>query len=186
MVLLFWLLSWATAGANAASKVNQTTVYYDIHGSTPEELRREMDAKRPVDSNEKHYAEATASRVRWTYSHRMSGGGCVIGDVETEATITYHLPNWVDSSGAVAELVNRWRQFIAALERHERGHGGFAADAALDVERAIAGLGSFATCDELELTVDETGFRILGRYAEFDAAYDRQTDHGRTQGAQFP
>jgi hypothetical protein len=27
---------------------------------------------------------------------------------------------------------------------------------------------------------------IIDKYKALDAAYDRETDHGRTQGAQFP
>ena len=70
VILLFLLLFWAGAGAGATPKVDQTTAYYDIHGFTSEELRREMNAKRPADSNGKRYDEVTTWQVRWTYRHR--------------------------------------------------------------------------------------------------------------------
>ncbi|WP_174293281.1 DUF922 domain-containing protein, partial [Sphingomonas bacterium] len=77
-----------------------------------------------------------------------------------------------------AEVQAAWRRYAAALDEHEAGHVRYAWQHRGDVLAAIRG----ATC----ATAEAAGQAALADIVAHDLAYDRETQHGLTQGAVFP
>jgi predicted secreted Zn-dependent protease len=152
-------------------------VYYDIGGSTEDELREQLDAKGPVSSDGYHGDALTTWFVHWNWD----GYGTETCDLRS-ASATYDIkvamPRWVPPPEASPALIEKWNTYVLALANHEKGH----------VDNVIANLPVIitairrATCSSAEAEAQE----ILSGIRMIDENYDTTTDHGATQGAHFP
>jgi predicted secreted Zn-dependent protease len=171
---------------HATVDISDQVEHYAIGGSTPAELRREMNAKRPPASDGRRFDGHTRWHVSWRYRYHNSGSGCTIAFVSTSLKMTITLPKWSNESGADNATRQQWSRYFAALELHEQGHRRHGVDAANDIDRAIAAMPPAGDCDALGSAANVLGKRILQKYNQRDVDYDRDTRHGATQGARFP
>lgn len=169
--------------AQAAVDVNEQVERYAISGSTPADLRREMDAKGPLGPGGRRFDGYTRWYVSWNYRYNSKGGLCAIASVTTSVKLTMTLPRWSNENSALRE---QWTGYVAALEQHEQGHRRHGIDAANEIDRAIAAMPSAGNCDTLGANANALGTSILRKYNQLDLDYDRDTRHGAAQGARFP
>ena len=172
--------------AYAAVDIDDQVERYPITGSTPADLRREMNAKGPHSSDGRRFDGHTRWHVSWRYQYSNSGSGCTIASVNTSVKVTMTLPEWRNEGSANGDTRRHWSGYIVALERHEQGHRRHGIDAANEVDRAIAALPPAGNCDALGANANALGMSILRKYNQRDLDYDRDTRHGATQGARFP
>jgi predicted secreted Zn-dependent protease len=158
---------------------------YKITGNTAAGLRQQMNADGPLD-HDKHFDAHTEWNVRWTYPFDRSGGGCSTGPVTVTLTITYHFPEWGDESDGSRPLIDKWHKYLQALETHEDGHAEHGREAADDIIGELSGLPPADACPTMDGIANAKAQAIIGRYAAEDVDYDRDTNHGATQGATFP
>lgn len=163
-----------------------TIVYYDITGNSANALRRQMNAKGPLDMSGKRFDAYTRWYVRWRYRYRPTASGCEFTEVTVSVDGTITLPRWVDESHAPQALEQDWNRYIAALHRHEQGHYVHGLDAAREIEALGRSFHAAGDCPAFVADFDRQARGITRRYAAMDATYDRDTDHGKTQGAVFP
>jgi predicted secreted Zn-dependent protease len=183
VVIALAVCAWpAQAVVNLADEVE----HYDIAGTTPADLRREMNANGPRGAGGRRFDGYTRWRMSWRYRYHNRGGGCSIASVTTSVKVTMTLPRWTNESQASAAVRQHWARYLATLEQHEQGHRRHGMDAAAEIDRAIAALPKAATCDALGAEANATGLRIVRQYNQRDLDYDRDTEHGATQGARFP
>jgi predicted secreted Zn-dependent protease len=152
-------------------------VYYDINGSTEAELRDQMNARAPTGPDGYRGDALTTWFIRW----RWDGYGTEDCDLRT-AKATYDikvtLPRWNPAQEASPALIEKWNAYILALAGHEKGH----------VDNVIANLPVVinairrATCSTAEAKAQE----ILNGIRQNDSDFDARTNHGATEGAQFP
>jgi len=161
-------------------------VYYGITGSTPDELRAQMDRFGYTDELGHHWDAYTKWDVHWSYPYSTTVGGCATGPVEVEVEVVFVLPQWDDPEKGPVDLAQRWNTYLAALQRHEDGHKDIAVEAGCEVLRALDSLAVYASCSELEQTADAIAESTLELYRQHEDTYDRQTDHGAMQGVGFP
>lgn len=185
-----WLIAVFLAAcvlpAEAAVDINDQVERYGIEGSTPADLRREMNAKGPRVSDGRRYDGHTRWHVSWRYHYSSTRGSCAIASVTTSVKVTITLPQWGNESRGDNAMRAQWSRYLAALELHEQGHRRHGVDAATDVDLAIAALPPAGNCDALGANANALGMRILQKYQQRDRDYDRDTRHGATQGARFP
>lgn len=184
--ILLVILVQSPPAINASPAVTAQTEYYDIQGSTAQELRARMDRLGVRDSNGDVWDAYAKWHVKWRFWWTNTGQSCRITRVETTVEITYTLPRWVGRSVGSSELQDQWDRFITALRLHEEGHGGIAKDCAARIEDAIATMGTRQSCKELEAAANSLGHRILDDSRGEEVQYDDRTQHGRTQGVRFP
>jgi predicted secreted Zn-dependent protease len=151
--------------------------YYDISGSTETELRDQMNALAPTGPDGYHGDALTSWYIRWTWD----GYGTEDCDLRT-AKATYDIkitmPRWIPPQDVSPALIEKWNRYILALAGHEKVH----------VDNVIANLPVItntirrATCSTAEARAQE----ILEGMHQNDINLDAATDHGITQGAQFP
>jgi len=185
-----WLIAVFLAAcalpAKAAVDINDQVERYGIEGSTPADLRREMNAKGPRASDGRRYDGHTRWHVSWRYQYSSTRGSCAIASVTTSVKVTIALPQWRNESRVDNATRAQWSRYLAALELHEQGHRRHGVDAATDIDLAIAALPPAGNCDALGANANALGMRILQKYQQRDRDYDRDTRHGATQGARFP
>lgn len=170
----------------AAVTLSDHVEHYNILGSTPADLRREMNAKGPQGAGGKRFDGYTRWQVSWRYQYKNTAGGCAIASVATSAKVTMTLPRWTSESSASGDIRRQWPRYLAALKEHEQGHRRHGIDAANEVDRAIATIPPAGSCDVLGASANALGMSILKKYNQRDLDYDRDTNHGATQGARFP
>ena len=172
------------AGQNL--KVTVRSVYYQIEGSSAEQLRTQLDKLGPLDESGQHFAAKTDGNLSWTWSYSEGGGQCSLHDISAELEISFTLPRWTPPAEAPAELVDKWNKFTAALQTHENGHKEINIKAVNDFLAFAKALPSYPTCDELKQALNKAGQDVIDKTRQENIAYDSQTQHGRTQGAVFP
>lgn len=171
--------------APAAHAQNAQIAYYDIVGNNANELRRQMDAKGPLDGG-KRYDAHTEWNIKWNYRYRPTASGCELADVTVSLSGTILLPRWVDANGASDALVQKWDRYVAALRLHEDGHYAHGEGAAQEIEALAKSFHGSGDCPAMTSEFKDQVRAIIAKYKALDVEYDRETDHGRAQGAEFP
>ncbi len=156
---------------------NATVVYYDISGSTEDQLRDQLNTFGPV-GYDGHKGDATTQwHITWQWPGRANGS-CRLSEAVVSHQITVILPKWNPPPSASSKLIAKWETYLLALAEHEAGHVSLVIANLQRVEETIKG----ATCE----TANAAGEARLSEIRKADVDYDTVTDHGATQGARFP
>jgi predicted secreted Zn-dependent protease len=157
------------------------TDFYEVRGATARELLASMSANRPYT---KH--ASTEWRVDWKYDFLLKPNECVLRSFNVRVRVQFTLPQWVDSEGADKALQEEWKRYFGALQIHESAHAGFGIAAGKEIVRLVNSR-EWRAADqkELEVQVEAECNKTLQEFRARDAAYDKTTDHGRTQGARL-
>lgn len=170
----------------SAPTVTVKTETYDIYGTTAQELRDQMVLFGVTWRDGKKYDALTTWFTRWRYTWESGVHSCEITGVETSVEVIHRLPKWANKNDAPPALKRRWERYIKNLMMHENGHKDLGIAAAAEIEVAISGMPPERSCEALEAAANALGERTLDSYREIETEYDRETGHGRTQGAVFP
>ena len=178
----------ASTSAHAqAVDVQERLEHYLIRGRTAEALLSEMQAKGPpgtFEPGKRYFARAEYS-VSWRYQFSEDPSGCAITELDVSVDTTYTYPLWEDRDKASAKLNGYWDYFLSRLEIHERGHGDLALATGVDAAKALKALTSQPTCDALKTAINAAAKGAMKKGDAKQRAYDRETNHGETQGAWF-
>lgn len=163
-------------------------VTYPVTGSTVDQLSASLekgalkDAHDPFDS---HYA-LTSWFLSATWEEKPSQAGCEVAHAMITMTITMTLPALSNPSNLPPDVAKRWDNFVSNTITHEMGHVKLGIDGATEYRRALGNFLPAMSCDLLKLQLNNL---FKNEYAQIDNAnvdYDKQTNHGATQGAVFP
>jgi predicted secreted Zn-dependent protease len=181
--LTVWMVLAATMAVLDGAERTQT---YEIAGVSVTELRESLNRKRPVGPDGLPHDAITVWNARWRYTTDRSPVGCTVTSFDVSLEIVTTFPRWVNEVDAPSSLVERWRNYYAALLVHEDGHKAIATAAAAAIRSVRAAAVPQPSCAELARLIDSGARRALDEYREKERRYDAETDHGRTQGARFP
>lgn len=154
-------------------------IYYDVTGSTADQIRASMDRLRPKDPYDGN--RPVDAYTDWHISWTWPGYGtedCDLSAADITYRISVTLPRWKAPADISPELPGKWERYIQSLTVHEKGHVDNLVSQYPGVLTAIQN----ATCSTAEAAAQEA----LQPLREFDSSYDRETNHGATQGATFP
>jgi predicted secreted Zn-dependent protease len=157
------------------------TDFYEVRGATTEALLASMSANRPYTNH-----ASTEWRVTWKYDYLFKPNECVLRSFNVQVRVRFTLPQWVDSEGADKALQEEWKRYFGALQIHESAHAGFGIAAGKEIVRLVNSR-EWRAADrkELEVQIEAECNKTLQEFRARDAAYDKTTDHGRTQGARL-
>ena len=151
--------------------------YYDVGGDDPEAIQRSMAANRVVDPHDGTHTDAVSNwYYSWRGKSRAVASGCTVSDVRIGFVAIVRLPRLL--SHVTPDLKARWDGYIAAVERHEAGHVRYAWEHRGDLANAIRA----ARCGR----ADAAAKAVIARIDAWQARYDIETQHGKTQGAVIP
>jgi predicted secreted Zn-dependent protease len=179
----FLVFGWPHVAAGFEENVS--TQYYEVGGDTPARIWEEMRMRGPTGRDGRRYNARTEWHVRWRYPLEETGTGCEIGRVSVTLTVRYTMPRWERPPGTSSAVASQWNRYVGALESHEEGHADFGREAAQRIERALGGLSARASCNQLDREANALGQRILDEIRPEEEDYDRETNHGATQGTAF-
>jgi predicted secreted Zn-dependent protease len=155
--------------------------YYEVPFYRGMSLRDLLNAASPVHGDGRTYHAHTDWHVNWHYQYRAPpGGGCAIESARTELTTTIILP--APSDPAIAHDP-AFVVYLAALKVHEQGHYHIGLNTAAAIDEGILALPPQADCATLAAAANELANTQLAHARQVEDGYDRDTDHGRTQGA---
>jgi predicted secreted Zn-dependent protease len=158
-----------------------STDYYKVHGTNAEALLASMKARQLPNSH-----ASTEWRIHWDYEWEQRPDECILSSFSTRVRVRYTLPQWVDWQRADKALQDEWKRYFGALGIHESGHAGYGIAAAKEMVRLVNSKEWRAPDrNELKTRIDEACNKILREFRAREAAYDKKTDHGRTQGARL-
>jgi predicted secreted Zn-dependent protease len=156
---------------------NASITYYDISGSTGQEMRTQLDRSAPVAPDGYRGDATTIWNIYWTWDG-YGTEDCDLETVKTTYDIQVTMPRWTPPKDASPELVEEWNRYILALTEHEQVH----------VDHVIAGIPGVinairnASCG----TAESEAQAVLDDIRQKDDEYDATTNHGAAQGAVFP
>ncbi len=169
---------------------------YVVSGSSAEALTEAMRAKGPRlsvngDTTRRPFQARTNWHIRWRFKHGLEEGtqedntACVVRDVQVDLDVRMTLPQWEVPPNAPPRLVRQWERYKEALRHHENAHRDHGFFAARHTYRAIKNLRS-ASCETMQEKAEQIAARIRERYVRAGRRYDRETNHGRTEGVVWP
>lgn len=154
--------------------------WYEVDGSTREELIRSIRAEGPVSNGRRVWGRHDW-HMRWRFRYAPDGPFCRMTDVRVELESVTTLPRWRTRHLADPELGRSWDAMIEALRVHENGHRDIAYRAARDVDRTLRRM-SEPDCAFISGRANRAAQDILDRYREINRRYDEETRSGAAQG----
>ena len=155
---------------------------YTVDIQPGQALRQALNAATPIREGGQRFHGYTHWNVHWKFWWRHDAAGrCRITRVHTRLSTRIQMPELHTGSGAQHA---RFARYARALRQHEQGHVQFGRQAAQSIDQGIAALPEAPDCPTLERQANALGHRLLAAQAALEKAYDRDTRHGATQGAQ--
>ena len=99
MFALFALVMLTIAPAAAEPNVTQTFNYYDVSGSTVQEIRADLNRHGPAGKDGKRYDAFTRWYIRWQHNDQSGGNQCAIASVSTSVDVTITFPRLSETDG---------------------------------------------------------------------------------------
>jgi predicted secreted Zn-dependent protease len=163
--------------------------YYQISGTTPKELRKQLDKYGPIEKETgKKFDARTDWTIEWHYYYNESSNECKIDTSRVDVTLklTFTYPEWKYPPDASSSLVDKWNTYMKNLILHEEGHASIASEGAQVIYDTIVAMPTSTTCAALEKATNATAQEQIDEIKRQEKQYDKETEHGRTQGAIFP
>lgn len=171
----------ACAGARAEVSENLNTTYYEVSVQPGRPLAPQIHAATPIREGGRTFFGHTDWNVQWRWTwDRDSAGTCRFTRVTVTLRSTITLPRL---RGASAQQAAAFERFLPALREHENGHQRTAQEAARAIDSELRNFPAQRDCATLEAQANALGERLLERYRDKERQYDRDTGHGKTQGA---
>ena len=164
-------------------QVKEKFDYYEIDGSTTDELRAQMKRNGTAWNDGKVYAALTTWDIHYHYDITPTNGGYVLSAINTTVDVVIHLPKLVPSAKTPVQLISTWNSYLQHLKTHEFGHRDIAIGIGKDIYQSLAALGSSTSKSELDREAQDLVKAKFKRLKEDQIAYDQETRHGKEQGA---
>lgn len=155
--------------------------YYEVRGSTLEQLRRELQRSPLRDAELAQATGLTAQGFTMRYETKAAAEGCRVTDVQVELDLTIHLPRRATPTSLGYATQRAWDAMSAAVLRHEEGHRDNALRAGRDLRRRLSELPPMP-CSKLRGAAQKVIDDVLLRLSIREDMYDRSTQHGVRQG----
>ena len=163
------------SGPAFAGIPNVTIDYYPVTGTSIAEIRTAMAAKGLRDSSDGSAVDAlTRIELRWHWP----GDGkrrCNLAKAKVEFKATVTMPRLADADAVPDAVRTLWYAFAAALAAHEAGHVRHGHSRVADMKAAILA----SDC----AGANAAALAVVAETTRRDREYDRETAHGRLQGA---
>lgn len=153
---------------------------YSVSGSSPAEIRENLNKMGLVDQNGMRRDGYTGWHINWNWQFN-SDGKPDFASTKAELKVKMHLPEWIPNNTVSPELENIWQSFITALIKHEKVHLNFVLSNYKQVEESII----VAAKNNPALSSSEAnqiGYGVLQHIRALDRNFDKETDNGKLEG----
>lgn len=182
LVLAFSSNLFASEAPSCELNVREAYRFYEISGNSLDQLREQINLKGTKWNDGKTYSALTNWDIHYKYRVTRNNGRYSVRSADTSVDISYYLPK-LNVDSCTPDLAQRWKDYLAHLQRHEYGHKDLAVQTASQVNEMFATLPTFATEEELAAEITKRTEEKFRQLKEIQIDYDRDTRHGETQGA---
>lgn len=169
------------AGARAEVHETLDTGHYEARAQPGRSLALALNEASPFRPGDQVFHSATAWTLDWKLRPEATADGrCRTAEVRVDLRGEMLLPRLL--GGSLVQQ-DRFEAYLGHLREHELGHFEIGREAARALERSLYDLPPARSCAELQSEARSEGARLLPKYEALGDAYDRRTQHGRTQGA---
>lgn len=177
----------------AKPKFVYETKYYDIRGSTADELYKQMGELGPHLSDEEKkdmiirsdgYA-MLRSEIKWKAKTAKKKSGCYLHDLDYTHNITITYPRWIKPANVSPALEERWDKFYQGIVIHEEGHKEIDLKQTDEMFPLLIKTPSYPTCEELNQKMEDVSNGLQQKYRKLGGDYDIQTKSGLLQGVEL-
>lgn len=160
--------------------------YYDVTGTTPQEIRASLDQLSPTSTRDgKHYDSITYDDITARFTFRGLPN-CAITSTDVTATIKIRFPRLQADARTPRPVQQAFARYLEKRMVHEQGHIDKIVETARQMEIGISGLPPIQSCRGLEAAAKHLGSNLLENLHRWRREYDDRTLRGRAQGAKFP
>jgi predicted secreted Zn-dependent protease len=171
----------ASPASSAVVTESLTYTTYDVDVAHARSISDALDKTSPHRQDGKTFYGFTTWNVLTTFQlHSESNGSCKLAQIETKLSVNIDLPRLI---GANSTQTGSFETFLSALRIHELGHYAIGQEAAAAVDAKITELPEMVSCTALDAAVGAAHFETMRTFEARGAAYDVETNHGKTQGA---
>lgn len=179
MIVLALLISVQPTRAEVIESMDEER--YTAYPQRGQSLRQALNAASPIRENGEVFHGHTKWNIRWAFKwRRKADGRCRITSNETRLDLVITMP---ELDGGDRAMQQRFSDFHDALYEHELGHADLAREAAEAVDDAILDLPEMGDCPTLEAAANRRARAVVNASKQRQKQYDRDTDHGRRDGA---
>ncbi|MGK7924173.1 MAG: DUF922 domain-containing protein [Spirulina sp.] len=149
--------------------------YYTLVADTIQDLYVEIDRKGSEGAG-RYNAVATAGwQVWWTYQYLTTANGCYINPETLEVKVkgVIRMPRWNPPPDTSPSLIQRWQNYVAAVQQHENQHIQHGLEAGQMIREELPKL-TAATCNQLETQADTRGYQIKYDHRQKDLLFDKR------------
>lgn len=158
--------------------------YYDVPLREGEDLRSALNRASTIrEAGDTFHARTDWSAqadYRWW---KESDGRCRITNSHVTLAIVITLPRLAADAPAATRA--RFDSYLVRLREHEDGHTRVARETAFAIESRIRSLPEAKSCEALEASAEAARKALMDEAREREKRYDRDTQHGATQGARL-
>lgn len=154
--------------------------YYPVKGSTYQALIQSLRLNGPKG----HHA-LTTWHIHWSYAYYTNLSHCRLIEIEVQKQAKVILPRWVNEPKTDSPLRSEWHRYMKALAAHEKQHIQHASHAQKAIKQALYALPMMRGCEEMSKKATQTAHLILAQAIEADEKLDKETKHGKQNGAAF-
>lgn len=160
-------------GAEPQLIVEESTVYYPVHGRDRQELMRSL---RVPDSGQiSHTAHGlTRSDFQVESQFVQDNNRCIVRQTIIRLKVRIDLPRWDDASPLPPGLRDDWKLISERTARHEDSHRRNALDAANELRRALQSRPPDAACADLSKAMRRETNRVRSRWQLRDSLLDQR------------
>ncbi|WP_394693111.1 DUF922 domain-containing protein [Hyphobacterium sp.] len=180
--LVCWVISGGIAAAQTPVSIAETLDihHYEVTGLSPEHLMASFRS-RPNPA----VMATTRGGLSIRYDFAFGGGECRLMQVDLALDIDITYPLWREEDRGSESMREAWQRFKSALEIHEEGHVERFRDAAARLSDRLAAIPPAPSCQTVRAAVDRHRAQFDREVEAEQAAYERETDNGATQGARL-
>ncbi len=163
-------------------------ITYTVSGKTSAELTQSLNSNSLQDPHEvtgRYYAR-TDWFINAHWNTKPTLAGCELDRADIGLVMTMTLPALVSTKNLAVGVFDQWDGFVQHTIQHESGHVTLSLQGAREYQRQVGNVLAARNCDMLDTQLKnlfDTNYKAIDR-ANTD--YDKQTQHGLTQGAVFP
>ncbi len=180
-VALFALIWLTPLGASA--EVSEQLAYesYRVPHAPGRTLSASIKAVSPFRSEGSIFHAYTAWKINWRFQWQKDGDGlCRISSTTTNIKLTVTTPELISNDPEARRTFEAHKQ---KLLFHENGHVKISRDAAYTIDHAIQSMPPQPDCKQLGASANALGRQLMAEASARNRDYDRETSHGKTQGA---
>ncbi|MBW8318830.1 MAG: DUF922 domain-containing protein [Arenimonas sp.] len=167
---------WLALGGmtQAETIVRKSVSYFQIGGTTAEDLDRELERRGPVTrASGSRHPGATQIKFGGELDYVQSAGRCRIGNVDVTLDTRIILPQWKNRKRAKGDLALIWDALSSDIKRHEERHAEIARQYARQLEKTLKKLRPQRNCDAMQAKVAEATDRVIAAHDAAQMNFDR-------------